>query len=155
MKNGIIGKITKLFFTKELLIFLGVGATAAFVNFTGGLLFRMVFQGKYFFTISIWFGYIMGSIVSFLLNKTVTFKAHDEKTLNQMVKFTAVFVCSVFIASAVANVVMIVYQHLGLKIFTLDRMEDVARFISIGATTLFNYPAMKFFSFKKINLGKK
>jgi hypothetical protein len=49
MKNGIIGKITKLFFTKELLIFLGVGATAAFVNFTGGLLFRMVFQGKYFF----------------------------------------------------------------------------------------------------------
>lgn len=155
MRNGIIGKVTNLFFTKELLIFLGVGATAAFVNFTGGLLFRMVFQGKYFFTVSIWFGYIMGSIVSFLLNKTVTFKAHDEKIINQIVKFTAVFICSVFIASAVANVVMIIYQRLGLEIFTLDRMEDIARFISIGATTLFNYPAMKFFSFRKFNKGNK
>ena len=153
MIKKITKKVLNLFLSKEFMVFLTVGASAALVNFMGGVLFRAVFPGKYFYTISIWVGNLCGSVVSFIFNKRITFKANDEKIINQVIKFSIVFFCSIAIASGIANVAMIIYNSLDISIFTVNQAENIARLLSIGLTTLFNYPAAKFFSFKKITIG--
>jgi putative flippase GtrA len=85
----------------------------------------------------------------------VTFKAHDEKIVNQMTKFFLVFVVSVVIASGIGHVIMTIYHSLKIEIFTVQQAQTLARLMSIGLTTLFNYPAIKFFSFRRIRIGSK
>lgn len=155
MITRFIKKVFNLFLSKEFMVFLSVGAIASLVNFMGGFLFRAVFTGKYFYTISICLGYLLGSAVSFLLNKMVTFKAHDEKVINQITKYIIVLVVSIAIASGIANTVMIIYHRLKIDMVTVEQMESIARLLSIGLTTIFNYPAIKFFSFKKITQDNK
>jgi len=150
MLSSIFNKVKKLFLSKEFLIFLFVGGFSAFLNYMSGFLFNLAFEGKYFYTISIWVGYLIGSISSFILNKTITFKANDENVFSQMIKFTIIFFCSLAVSGTIANIVMITYHASHTDIVTVKQMENIARFISIGLTTFFNYPANKFFSFRKI-----
>ncbi len=148
-------KVVELFFSAQFLKFLFVGATAALANIASGHVFRMNFPGQFFYTISIGIGYVIGSIVSFILNKLFTFKAHDEKTANQILKFCITTVLSIIIASFIANILMITYNFLNITVVANEQMESIARIMSVGLTTLFNFPAMKYFSFKKLDLKVK
>ncbi len=154
MVKTALEKVKKLFLSKEFIVFLIIGGMSATLNFFTGFLFRQAFPGKYFYTISIWVGFTAGSISSFILNRLITFKAFDEKIFNQIVKFAVILVFSVLIASGIANVFMITYHSLNISFITDKQAETLTRLASIGLTTFFNYPAIKFFSFRKINLKK-
>ncbi|GEM_PF-6082201 len=144
-------KVKKLFLSKEFVVFLIIGAMSATLNFFSGFLFRQIFTGKYFYTISIWVGFTAGSISSFILNRLITFKAFDERIINQIAKFAVVLLFSGIIASGIANILMITYHSLGISFINSKQAETLTRLASIGLTTFFNYPAIKFFSFRKIN----
>ncbi|MDP4181565.1 MAG: GtrA family protein [Bacillota bacterium] len=155
MINKTFEKIKKLFLSKEFMVFLVIGGISAAINFISGFLFREAFSGKYFLTISIWVGFTAGSISSFVLNRLITFKAFDQKILNQIVKFAIMLVFSGIIASAIANITMKIYYFLSIDFISVKQMETISRLASIGLTTFFNYPAIKFFSFRKIEFRKK
>jgi putative flippase GtrA len=148
-------KVKRLFLTKEFMVFLIIGGMSATLNFCTGFLFRQAFVGKYFYTISIWVGFTAGSISSFILNRLITFKAFDEKVHSQLIKFGIILIFSVLIASGIANIFMITYYSLNIGFVTPKQAETITRLASIGLTTFFNYPAIKFFSFRKIEFKKE
>jgi len=150
MLKNIFSKIFKSFCSTEFLKFLLVGGSAALINFFS----RFLFQVWYSYIVSVALAFILGSIISFIFNKLFTFKDNDEKTTVQLVKFTIMTIVSVFIAAFVAYLAMNLYELFKVTLIAQKGMESVAHIIAIGVTTIYNFLAMKFFSFKNLNLKK-
>ncbi len=145
-------KTKKIFISKEFAKFLLVGGTAALVNFFSRFCFQIFFS--YVFSIAC--AFILGSIISFILNKNFTFKAHDEKTRIQMFKFTIIAIGSIFLASFLAGIIMFFYNFFTIAYVSQPTMETLTHIFTIGVNTIYNFLAMKYFSFKpiKLNIGK-
>jgi putative flippase GtrA len=142
----IIKKYIQDLITPQFGRFLMVGGTAAFANFSSRFLFRPYTS----FVMSVALAYIVGTLISFYLNKHFTFSSHDEKTELQFAKFLLMASLSIVIASGVAKLCMITYDFTNFSYIDRKLMESVAHIIAIGFTTLFNFFSMKYFSFKKI-----
>lgn len=96
---------------------------------------------------SYWFSsaanYVVGSIVSFFLNKYFTFQNH-EKSWKQVVKFIInVAVCYFIAYGAAKPVVMNVLAAQPINI-----QENVAMFVGMGLYTVLNYFGQRFFAFR-------
>lgn len=96
---------------------------------------------------SYWFSsatnYVVGSIVSFFLNKYFTFQNH-EKSWKQVVKFIInVAVCYFIAYGAAKPVVMSVLAAQPINI-----QENVAMFVGMGLYTVLNYFGQRFFAFR-------
>jgi putative flippase GtrA len=143
--------IVKKFLSAEFIRFLLVGGSAALANFLSGFFFQQFFS----YRVSIALAFTVGSVISFIFNKLFTFKAHDEKVMRQLVKFTVVAVVAIFLAELVAGLVLEIYRWLALRLFSEQLVKSLAHVVAIGVTTIFNYLAMKFFSFRSIKLSGK
>jgi putative flippase GtrA len=153
MKQGKFDRIITSFFSVQFLKFLLVGGTAALINFLSGLLMREYLIPQ-FPEVSVGIANIIGAIVSFIFNKIFTFKAADEKTGIQALKFALVAVTASFIAMGISWVVLFVYKSSGITSIDSKMAGHASQVIAIGITTIYNFIAMKFFSFRKIT-GKQ
>ena len=96
---------------------------------------------------SYWFSsaanYVVGSIVSFFLNKYFTFQNH-ERSWKQVGKFIInVAVCYFIAYGAAKPVVMYLLSGQPVKL-----QENVAMFVGMGLYTVLNYFGQRFFAFK-------
>lgn len=96
---------------------------------------------------SYWFSsaanYVVGSIVSFFLNKYFTFQNH-ERSIKQVVKFIVnVAVCYLIAYGAAKPVVMWLLSGQPVKV-----QENAAMFVGMGLYTVLNYFGQRFFAFK-------
>lgn len=96
---------------------------------------------------SYWFSsaanYVVGSIVSFFLNKYFTFQNH-ERSIKQVVKFIVnVAVCYLIAYGAAKPVVMWLLSGQPVKV-----QENIAMFVGMGLYTVLNYFGQRFFAFK-------
>lgn len=148
MLMKIFRKIYESLFSAEFLKFLLVGGTAALVNFFSRFLFQVFFP----YIASIALAFILGSVISFIFNKIFTFRHDKQKTSVQLAKFTVMTIVSVFLASFIAFVVMAVYEWLFSALIPKGLAETAAHVIAIGLNTIYNFLAMKFFSFRKLEL---
>lgn len=131
----------------QFLKFLIAGSIAALVNFFS----RFFFDVFLTYVTSVIFAYLLGSIVSFILNKYFIFKVNDEKTSIQLFKFSILAVGAILLASIVVYLLMELYRLFPVSIVSEKTTESLAHILSIGVTTIYNFLAMKFFSFR--NLG--
>jgi putative flippase GtrA len=149
--KNISSKIIKTYFSMQFLVFLVVGGISALINFTSGFLFRNSFyQFNNCYEISILVGFTIGTLISFILNKSITFKAYDEKTSFQFIKFIIAAIISILIATAVGFLIkklLIMFDSIPIIIWN---MENVAHFLTIGIMTMYNFIVIKFFAFNKI-----
>jgi putative flippase GtrA len=99
--------------------------------------------------------FTVGTVISFILNKTFTFRAYSEKTAVQSAKFAVVAVGGYFLAVITAFLTIKIYEVLGISLITLQTAEKFAQAIAIGFVTVYNFLAMKYFSFNKLNLSKR
>jgi putative flippase GtrA len=171
-KKGAIGRFLSLFVSIQFIKFLAAGGTAALLNFFSGLVFRVLYPGLPN-EVSILVGYTAGTIVSFILNKLFTFKARDEKTYVQALKFTLLAVTSIILAEVISRFVLWIYFYTlvsafisgsviivdwlrGAKSIPVDyaMAQNISHVVAIGITTIYNFLAMKFFSFKKLSGNK-
>jgi putative flippase GtrA len=61
--------------------FLIIGTLAALANLLSAWCYRQLFQNtRYYFEASMALGFALGTVISFLLNKFITFQAKDGKT---------------------------------------------------------------------------
>ena len=152
--KSIYFKIIKTYFTTQFLVFLVVGGIAALINFTSGYLFRKSFyQFNHYYEISILAGFTIGTLVSFILNKSITFKAYDEKTSFQFIKFIIAAIVSILLATAVGFLIkklLVMFDSIPIIIWN---MENVAHFLTIGIMTMYNFVIIKFFAFNKIKFN--
>lgn len=96
---------------------------------------------------SYWFSsaanYVVGSIVSFFLNKYFTFQNH-EHSWKQVGKFAVnVAVCYFIAYGAAKPAVMWLLSGQPVKV-----QENVAMFVGMGLYTVLNYFGQRFFAFK-------
>jgi putative flippase GtrA len=154
MKKKIGAILKESFLSVQFLKFLLVGGTAALANFFSGLLIRELFP-TLLNEVSVVTGYTIGTIISFVFNKIYTFKANDESTTIQAMKFIVVSVTSALLGAGISRLVLVIYEVLGIRTIDLETAKNVSHIIAIGITTIYNFLAMKFFSFKKITLPKR
>jgi putative flippase GtrA len=139
------------FVSFQFLKFLIAGGTAALFNFLSFILFRNHFSHM----VSIVLAFTVGTVISFILNKTFTFMAYSEKTAVQSAKFAVVAVGGYFLAVITAFLTIKIYEVLSISLITLQTAEKFAQAIAIGFVTVYNFLAMKYFSFNKLNLSKR
>ena len=87
--------------------------------------------------------YIVGSIVSYLLNKYFTFN-NKEKSLKQVVKFVVNISLCYLLAYGIAKPTV----EFILSPLTLRVKENLAMLVGMGLFVAFNYICQRFFVFK-------
>lgn len=89
--------------------------------------------------------YILGSILSFILNKNFTFKNKDS-LLKTGIKFVIIVVICYLIAYSVAKpIIFIVLQNI---IISVSIIEQISMLFGMVLYTLLNYFGQRFFAFK-------
>jgi putative flippase GtrA len=89
----------------------------------------------------------MGTILSFILNKIFTFNKM-KNTRAQILKFILLAIVAYFLAVIIVSFLVFLYKQLNITFVNLKTAERIAQVIAIGITTIYNFLAMKYFSFK-------
>lgn len=131
----------KQFIDKTVIKFLLVGIFNTLVG--GGTMFLLYNLAHCSYWFSSAANYVIGSIISFFLNKYFTFQNH-EKSWKQVAKFIVNVAICYIIAYGVAKPVV---MHL-LSGRSVRLQENMAMFIGMGLYTLLNYFGQRFFAFK-------
>lgn len=144
------GRVLGLVMRYEFVRFLLVGGFAALVNLLCAFCYRKVFQGtRYHFEVSVALGFSAGTVISFVLNKFITFRAKDGKTWCQLVRFLLVSMASIAVSTVVAHFVFQALMALSGNTNNSGRVESTAHIFTIGIMTLFNYLAIKHIAFPR------
>jgi putative flippase GtrA len=138
----------RLFASKQFLVFLLVGGTAALVNFSSGALVRLYRTSYSAYVASVTLGFMLGTMVSFVLNRRFTFRASDEAVAPQAFRFVVVALGSVVVSVVVASVVLWAWELAGSIALTRAEVESLGHVSAIGVCTVYNFLAMKFFAFR-------
>jgi putative flippase GtrA len=143
-------KLTNKIFSIEIVRFLFVGGFAASVNFFSRMFFR-IFSS---YQISVFLGYLFGTVISFIFNKTYTFKAYGENSLIQFGKFILITPTTILLGSIVASYSVKVLSNIPTLDASLSLFESLGHLMAIIVTTIYNYLMIKYFCFRKISKKK-
>lgn len=119
---------------EELIYYILIGIIVVFVDFVSYHFFIKYFSIDY--SNSKRLSYLTGAVLSFLLNKYITFKS-SKKKISEPILFSILYFIS-FVLNSISHDVL-------LKYFAGNSPFIIATFISIGI----NYLGQKFIVFKK------
>lgn len=142
-------KVLNHLLSNQFFRFLLVGGSAALANFGSRFFFSLFFS----FFVSVALATTMGTVISFIFNKIFTFQANDERITIQIVKFAIMSVIAIFFTSFMATLAMNLFRWANIAgLFPKVLMESLAHIFAIGVTTIYNFLAMKYFSFRRLQL---
>ena len=127
-------------FDAQFIRFLGVGVINTAVGTGTMFLLYNVFGAGYW--ISSAFNYIVGSIVSYILNKKFTFKNQDSNK-KTIIKFIVGIAVCYGIAYGIAKPLV----HTLLSGQSQTVADNVAMLVGMGLFVIINYLSQKFFTF--------
>jgi putative flippase GtrA len=139
----------RLFASRQFVVFLLVGGTAALVNFGSGALVRLCWTSYPAYVASVALGFVLGTVVSFFLNRRITFRAGDEAVAPQAIRFGVVAMGAVVVSVAVASLVLWAWELAGQALLARAQVETLGHLGAIGVSTVYNFLAMKFFAFRR------
>ena len=134
----------KLFTDKIFMKFVMVGIINTFVGTTIMFVFYNVFHLNYW--ISSASNYIIGSLVSYLLNKNFTFRFR-EKGYYSLLRFIINILTCYLLAYGIAKPIM----HWILSDFNKTIQENISMLLGMCLFVVFNYLGQRFFAFRKKN----
>ena len=133
--------------------FLIVGTVAVLGNLLSAWGYRVLFDGApLYFEASVALGFSVGTVVSFLLNKSFTFRAYDGKTWKQALRFVLIGMVLVAISTVVAHVIFMGCIVLPKIAGHTRRIEVMVHMLTIGVMGVFNYFALKYVAFAKAGI---
>jgi len=141
--------LVRLFASGQFVVFLLVGGTAALVNFFSGALVRLYWTSYAAYAASVTIGFLLGTVVSFVLNRRFTFRASEGAVGGQAFRFLVAALGSVVVSLAVASVVLWAWELTGRAVVTRAQVESLGHISAIGVSTVYNFLAMKFFAFRR------
>lgn len=118
-----------------------VGVINTIVGTTVMFVFYNVFHFSYW--VSSASNYIIGSIISYLLNKNFTFRFKEQKYWS-LLRFVLNILTCYLLAYGIAKPVM----HWILTGFSQTIQENVSMMLGMGLFVVFNYLGQRFFTFK-------
>lgn len=119
-----------------------VGVINTILGTTVMFVFYNVFHFSYW--VSSASNYIIGSIISYLLNKNFTFRFKEQKYWS-LLRFVLNILTCYLLAYGIAKPVM----HWILTGFSQTIQENVSMMLGMGLFVVFNYLGQRFFTFKK------
>ena len=131
----------KLFTDKIFMKFVMVGIINTLVGTTIMFVFYNVFHLNYW--ISSASNYIIGSLVSYLLNKNFTFRFR-EKGYYSLLRFIINILTCYLLAYGIAKPIM----HWILSDFNKTIQENISMLLGMCLFVVFNYLGQRFFTFK-------
>ena len=134
----------KLFTDKIFMKFVMVGIINTLVGTTIMFVFYNVFHLNYW--ISSASNYIIGSLVSYLLNKNFTFRFR-EKGYYSLLRFIINILTCYLLAYGIAKPIM----HWILSDFNKTIQENLSMLLGMCLFVVFNYLGQRFFAFRKKN----
>ncbi len=134
----------KLFTDKIFMKFVMVGIINTLVGTTIMFVFYNVFHLNYW--ISSASNYIIGSLVSYLLNKNFTFRFR-EKGYYSLLRFIINILTCYLLAYGIAKPIM----HWILSDFNKTIQENISMLLGMCLFVVFNYLGQRFFAFRKKN----
>lgn len=134
----------KLFTDKIFMKFVMVGIINTLVGTTIMFIFYNVFHLNYW--ISSASNYIIGSLVSYLLNKNFTFRFR-EKGYYSLLRFIINILTCYLLAYGIAKPIM----HWILSDFNKTIQENISMLLGMCLFVVFNYLGQRFFAFRKKN----
>ena len=134
----------KLFTDKIFMKFVMVGIINTLVGTTIMFVFYNVFHLNYW--ISSASNYIIGSLVSYLLNKNFTFR-FKEKGYYSLLRFIINILTCYLLAYGIAKPIM----HWILSDFNKTIQENISMLLGMCLFVVFNYLGQRFFAFRKKN----
>lgn len=137
-------KKTGKFFDKTTIKFILVGIVNTLVGTGTMFLLYNVFSASYWVASAS--NYVVGSIVSYFLNKYFTFQ-NKEKSFRQIVKFVInITACYLIAYGAAKPVVSLVLSGMSRKI-----QENISMLAGMGLFIVLNYLGQRLFVFKEEN----
>ena len=118
-----------------------VGVINTILGTTVMFVFYNVFHFSYW--VSSASNYIIGSIISYLLNKNFTFQFKEQKYWS-LLRFVLNILTCYLLAYGIAKPVM----HWILTGFSQTIQENVSMMLGMGLFVVFNYLGQRFFTFK-------
>jgi len=128
--------------------FLISGGVAAAANIGVGFVLRLLLRGPSAVPVSVVCGFAVGTLVSFFLNRTITFAATSGNATRQLVRFVLAAVVGAGIAAAIASGALFVLRASPLASLSEQVLETSAHVFAVGLTTIYNFIAMKYFALK-------
>ena len=124
------------------------GGVAALANIGVGYALRLVLHGDLAYPVSILAGFAVGTVVSFVLNRRITFAATAGRVSQQLGRFVLAALLGAGIAAALATGILI-----GLRLVLRGSVEDSllatsAHVGAVGITTVYTFVAMKYFALR-------
>lgn len=137
-----MNRFIKLFTDHTFMKFAMVGVINTIVGTTVMFVFYNVFHFSYW--VSSASNYIIGSFISYLLNKNFTFRFKEQKYWS-LLRFVLNILTCYLLAYGIAKPVM----HWILTGFSQTIQENVSMMLGMGLFVVFNYLGQRFFTFKK------
>ncbi len=145
--SGLIARLSRVFVSREFIRFLISGGLSAVVNFGVGLAIRTAFATSTP-AISVFVGFVAGTVASFFLNKHYTFRANADPVSLQAIKFTLAALLGIAIATGVAQLVFYAGGRLTHGSVSERTLGSLAHIASIGFATFVNFLSMKFYALR-------
>ena len=133
---------------QELLLFLVSGGSAALLNLGVGAGVRAAL-GAERRLLSVVAGFLAGTVLSFVMNRELTFRARRDSLASQMVRFGLIAAASIPVAAGIAEGA---YRAgawaLGAR---LDEptLASASHVFAVGVMPVLNFIAMKFFALRR------
>ena len=134
-------RIFKLFSSREFVLFLFTGGTAAAVNFCS----RFYYNQWFSFSTSIVIAYITGMITAYLLAKAFVFKESKQTVGRSIFFFTLINIFAVLQTWIIS--MWLAYQALP-ALHIIEYSHEIAHAIGIAIPVFTSYMGHKRFSFK-------
>lgn len=132
----------KHFFTKQFVLFLGVGITSAAVNWIS----RWTINHWLDFSMAVIFAYFFGMTCAYILNRLFVFKTVNRSMLDQIRNFILVNLAMLPVVTLGA----ILFNKLLLLVgFTLHA-EDMAHGLALGLPVVITFLIYKFYTFRNV-----
>lgn len=142
-------KFLKLFFDKSLLIFICVGLANTVVSLAIMFLLYNICHFGYWGSSAV--AYVLASIMSFVLNKNLTF-SHKGSVLKSAVRFSIVIAVCYLIAFKAAQPLTMFLLAKFFKGFartgTKKMVEQITMLVGMVIFTALNYLGQRFFAFR-------
>jgi putative flippase GtrA len=138
---GILKKYLLLYFSKQFIYFLFVGASAASLNFFSRFLFREFFDSLISATLS----YSFALVFAFFLHKKFVFPYSVVPVETQGIRFLAIQLTCMPVVLIIFSQLSRVFFEIGLAGYS----EPTAHIISIGTPALITFLHYKLFVFYK------
>ncbi len=133
---------------REVVAFLCAGGLAALVNLAAGAGARQLVAGPWAYEVRLVAGFSAGTVVSFVLNRQITFAEQRGKLLRQAARYLLTALVSIGVASAAGWMALFVLSLLFQSVLSESHRELLAHVAAIGVTTIYNFFTIKYFALR-------